>query len=249
MVNTTVGGHPRRGSPRRRGSCGHGPGLRGHPLRDRRAGRRHHHRPAGALQRLPRPHRRGAHPCVPQRVGRQGHPGDHPDRRGGEGLLHGRRRQAACRDRRLRPHAERHVRDRQPAQADPRHPQAGHRRRQRRGGRRRARPARPLRHLHRQRDRPLRPGRPAGGLVRRRVRLGIPGTRRRGEEGPRDVVSLPAVHRRAGRAHGAGQRRGPGRPADGRGQGVGHGDRREEPDGASASSSSRSTPTPTTRPG
>ena len=73
---------------------------------------------------------------------------------------------------------------------------------------------------------------PRVGLVRRRVRLGIPGTRRRGEEGPRDVVPLPAV-------------RPPSRPsawglvnavvpADrlmDEAKGVGHGDRREEPDG------------------
>ena len=86
--------------------------------------------------------------------------GGDPHRRGREGVLHRRRRQAARRDRRLRPHRERHVRDRLPAQADPGHPQAGDRRRQRRRGRRRARAARAVRPVDRRR-RPRGSARPA----------------------------------------------------------------------------------------
>ena len=205
------------------------PGFRGHPVRDRRTRRGHHHQPPAPLQRLPRPHRRGADQGVPAGLGRQGRAGRHPDRRGAEGVLHRRRRQAAGGDRRLRPHRERHVRDRQPAQADPGHPQAGDRRGQRRRGRRRPRAARAVRPDHRVRDRPVRPGRPEGRLVRRRLRVRLPGQGGRREAGPGDLVPVPAVRRGDRRAVGSGERGGAGRPAAGRGQELGRRDRREEP--------------------
>ena len=173
-----------------------------------------------------------------------------PDRRGREGVLHRRRREAARRDRRLRPDRESGMFEIElPAQADPRHPQAGHRRGQRLRGRRRPRAARAVRPDDRRRDRAVRPGRPAGRLLRRRLRLRLPGPRRRREAGPRDLVPVPPVRRRDSRALGPGQRGRAGRPScSTRSRRWADEIARDDARPRCASSSSRSTPTPTTSP-
>ena len=71
-----------------------------------------HDQPAGAVQRLPRRDRRRAASGVPAGVGRPAVRAVDPHRRRREGVLHRRRREAARRDRRLRPDRERPVRDR-----------------------------------------------------------------------------------------------------------------------------------------
>ena len=208
-----------------------------------------HDQPAGALQRLPRPHGRGADQGVPVGLGGPVGAGGDPHRRRREGVLHRRRRQAARRDRRLRAHRERHVRDRLPAQADPGHPQAGDRRGERRRGRRRARAARAVR---------------PDASPRETARFGQAGpkvgsfdagfgsaylARVVGEKRAREIWYLCRHVRRGDRrALGPGQHRScrPTSCSTRPRRGPRRSPRRARP--RCASSSSRSTPTPTTRP-
>ena len=171
-----------------------------------------------------------------------------PDRRRRPRLLHRRRPEAARRDRRLRALGVGPVRDRVPAPPDPRDPQAGDRRGQRLRDRRRPRAARAVRPVDRRRHRGLRPDRPARRLVRRRLRHRLPGPRRRREARARDLVPVPPVRRRDGRALGAREPRRAGRPscATRCAAGPTRSSRCRRP--RCASSSSRSTPTPSTSP-
>ena len=86
-------------------------------------------------------------------------------------------------------------------------PEAGDRGRQRARDRRRPRAARDLRPLDRRRARALRPGRAARGLLRRRLRHRLSRARRGGEARAGDLVPVPPVRRRGGRALGARQQR------------------------------------------
>ena len=165
------------------------------------------------------------------RMGRPPRAGGDPHRGGRQGVLHGRRRQAAGRDRRLRPHRRRAC--------------------SRSSG---------LHRLIRDIPKPVIAavnGYAIGGghvlhvlcdlsIAAETARFGQAGPRVGsfdagfgsaylarvvGEKGARDVVPVQALRRGHRRALGPRERGRPGRPADGRGEGVGRGDRREEPDG------------------